>query len=494
MAIFILTCLLSQYILSQNKEIKGNHKIGLNGLLKIANKNSLDAFSAINKYQLDYGVYRSFKSSLLPSLSFETDPLTYKSSVVQRYDSQLNQDVYRNVKTLNSSAGLTLSQSILETGGTVSLNSTFNKLTNYTNGVINRFNIVPINISLNQPIWAFNRLKWMDKTANLKYEKAKKELIFHMQSINVKAVDYFFRWLLAQRKKEIAIQKEETAKRLFKIAQKRYKIGSIEKNDLLNLELEVFIARNEVTILSNKMVQTKKELELFLREDLSNYDKPYFEESLLGIKIKKSHALDLYRKNNPTFLDLGIKKIEAERDLDKTIKDNLFDLSLTASYGFNQQSEVFSEAYNDLLKQERIAIRFKIPILDWGERKRNRKMAKRNKQFKDLDLEQEETRLIQDLASKILEFNLQEELIFVAKRASQVAKESYEITEQRFLLGNVDLLRLTSSLKAWQSTNENYISKLSNYWKYYYEIQQLTLFDYKKKRELNIDFEKGILD
>lgn len=478
----------------QEFPINTDKKISLEELLKLANKNSLDAFKAKNKYANNYWQFKSYKSSLLPSLTLETEPIRYRSSVVERYDSQLNQDVFRSIKTLNSNAGLSLSQNILATGGTISLNSTFNKLTNYSDDNVNRYNVVPINIALYQPILAHNRLKWNMKTASLEYEKSKKELVYDIQGVNAKLVDYFFKWLLAFEKKKIALQKEQISKKLYDIAKKRYNIGSIEKDDVLNLELEVFNAKNDVAVLKNNLVKAKNNLSLFLRNELGDFEVPLLKETLLGLKIDRTQALNLYKKNNPKILDLAIKKIEIDRDLDQVVKNNRFDLSLTAGYGFNQQSDGFIQAYTNLLEQERVSLTFKIPLLDWGERKRNIRAAKKNKLVQDLDLDLEESNLIQLLEYKILEFNIQEELVLGSLRASDIAKESYEITEKRFLSGSVDLLRLTSALKAWQSANENYIAKISVYWKYYYEIQQYTLYDFVRKKELDIDLDKGILD
>ncbi|MCB4807936.1 TolC family protein [Tamlana sp. 62-3] len=488
---FIHTVLLSQSI---EKTIQAKD-ITLEDVLALASKNSLDAFKAKRQYEYSYWNFRAFKASLLPSIDFTTKPLTYTSSVVERYDSELNQDVFRPIRTLNSYAGLSLGQNISQTGGRISLNSTYNKLTNYTDGnTTNSFSVTPVNIALSQPLMAHNSFKWLKKTAPLEYKKAHKELISQLQNININAVQYFFNWALASKRKDMAGERVASSKKLFAISKKRYEIGSIEKEDVLNLELQLYNAETDLAIQENDLKRIKQDLELFLRSDLPENTVPILPELIPSLKINVDEAIALCEKNNPDMLDIEISKIEAERDLDQAIKDNRFDLSLTASYGLNQQAETFSGAYVNLLQQELVAITFTMPILDWGERRGNIKKARMNKAVLDIDNEQAESTLKQDIKAKIIDFNLQEKLVLNAQHASEIARESYLITEKRFLAGRVDLLRLTSALNAWQSSNESYMNKLSNYWRYYYQIQQYTLYNYRESRELTVDLEKGILD
>lgn len=294
---------------------------------------------------------------------------------------------------------------------------------------------------------------------------------------------------LASKKVEIAQENKISAEKLFNIGKKRYDLIAIERDELLNLELDVYNANTNLTQNLQTLQKTEAELKLFLRDKLPQKAVPELPELITNLSIDLNKAIALAYENNPDILDLKLRKIEALRDLDKAIKDNRFDLSLNASYGLNQQANTFVDAYGRFLDQQMVSIQLNVPVLDWGERKGKIKTAKMNKDVVDIELQQNEDSYKQDVTLNVLDFNLQKELVDGALRTRDIAKESYTLTEKRFLSGSVDFLSLTASRKAWQQANENYIRALESYWKIYYKVQQLTLYNFIKDTPLIQDFE-----
>ncbi|MEO9572287.1 MAG: TolC family protein [Polaribacter sp.] len=481
-------------ISAQKKEtLSIPQNITLNDVLKLAGKNSLDIFKAKRNYGVNYWEFRSYKSSLLPKIDFTTRPFTFNSALIERYDSEQNIDVYRQQQTINSFANLSISQDIRATGTSVFLNSSFNRLENFGDFETKSYNATPVRIGLVQPIMAFNRFKWEQKTAPLEFQKAKQDFLYELQTINLKAVNLFFNWALASKKVAIAEENKTTAKKLFNIGKQRYALIAIERDQLLNLELDVYNANTNLTQNQQALQKATAALKLFLRDKLPTGAMPTLPELISDLSINLNKAIDLAYKNNPDILNLKIKKIEALRNLDQVVKNNRFDLSLTASYGLNQQADTFVDAYGRFLDQQNVSIQFSIPVLDWGERKGKIKTAIMNKEVVDIELQQNEETYKQDITQNVLDFNIQHELVLGALRTNEISKESYHLTEKRFLSGSVDFLNLTSSRKAWQQANENYIQALQSYWALYYKVQQLTLYNFIDNTPLLQDF-KTILD
>lgn len=494
MYLFVIGLLFVQSGFAQNEvsEDQLQQQISLNEILKIASEQSLDMFRAKHNYGTNYWQFKSYESSILPKIDFSLAPLTYNRALVERYDSEENIDVYREQQTVNSYANLYLSQNIRVTGGTVYLNSSFNRLMNFGETDVLNFNVTPIQIGFSQPILAYNEFKWEHKTAPIRFEKAKKEYIQELQILKSKAVNLFFNWALATNRVSIAKENVESAEKMFKIGARRYKIGSLEKDDILNLELEVFNSKTNLTKVEKGYEKAAVDIMIFLRKDTWHYEEPALPELILNLKIDVEKAHKFAKTNNPNLLNLRLLEVEGERDLDRAIKENRFDLSLMASYGLNQQSETLDDAYKDFLDQEMIAIQFNIPLLDWGERRGNIKMAKSKREVLNIEIEQESEKLRQEISLKVIDFNLQEQLVLGDLKSKEISRESYEVTQKRFLSGRVDLLKLTSARKVWQNASESYIQSLFNYWKFYYEVQQLTLYDFMKNQTLDENFDKII--
>lgn len=492
----ICLCLNIPVVLAQNDGVleSAPQVITLDNVLEIAGKHSLDAFKAKRQYGVSYWQYRSFKSSLLPQINFESRPFTYNRALVERYDSEQNIDVFRQQQTINSYANLSVNQSIAATGTRFYINSSFNRLENFGDFQTESYNTIPVRVGLEQPIMAFNTFKWEQKTAPLEYQVAQQDFIYELQDINLKSVALFFNWALASKKVEIAKENKASAEKLFNIGKKRYELIAIERDELLNLEMDVYNANTTLTQNLQDLQKAEAELKLFLRDQFPQNAVPELPELIPNLNIDVNKAIDLANQNNPDILELKLKKIEALRDLDKAIKDNRFDLSLNASYGLNQQANTFVDAYGRFLDQQMVAIQLTVPILDWGERKGKIKTAKMNKDVIDIELQQNEETYKQDVTLSVMDFNLQKELVQGALHTRNISKESYQLTEKRFLSGNVDFLNLSSSRKAWQQANENYIQALQNYWTYYYKVQQLTLYNFIKEKPLVQDFETILED
>lgn len=462
--------------------LKHEKTVTMNAIIDKAGKNSLEAFKAKGQQDAHFWEFKAFRASLLPKMDLQFQPISYNRSVEKRYDSQNNIDVYRPQQVLNSYANISITQNILATGANVYLNSNFNSLTNYGDSVLKNYSVTPLRIGIYQPLMAFNQFKWEKKTAPLRYNLSKQNFIYELENINIKSVDLFFNWALASRRLDIAIESNLSAERLFTIGQQRYKLGSIEKDDLLNLELDLYNAKTNLTEVQKGLNEALANLNLFLRDENMTQAKPELPELISMLQISSEEALDLAIKNNPVNLTLNLRKIETLRDLDKVVKENRFDLSIRASYGLNQNANNLHDAYSSFLDQQIVAVQLNMPILDWGERKGNIKMAKMNKQVMDIELQQQEDQFKQKIRLKVADFNLQEQLVTGALQSSEIARTSYEVTEKRFLSGAIDLLRLLSAKKTWQATSENYIKSLSNYWRYYYEVQQLTMYDFINKK------------
>ena len=192
---------------------------------------------------------------------------------------------------------------------------------------------------------------------------------------------------------------------------------------------------------------------------------------------------------NPDILSYRQQILESEQALERSIRSGSFDANISASVGFNQAGRTLADAYINPSRQDAVSLSLSIPIVDWGIRKGQVNMARNNLKATQLSVEQDEQNLELELQITVTEFNRQQNLLKKAEEAMNIAITSYSINKQRFIVGRVDVNTVTLSQNRRKEAQRNYLSILSNYWKCYYTIRKLTLFDFEKQESLSFQFE-----
>ncbi|HKM92297.1 MAG TPA: TolC family protein [Prolixibacteraceae bacterium] len=469
--------------------LQAQNELSMQETMLLAQKQSLSSYKNKNVFLSNHWSYKSYKSSFLPHLNWYVNPVNYNRRMTVRYDYENNIDVYREQQTLSSYTGLNLSQVIVATGGKVYLESDIYRLQNFNSELDNSYSSTPFRIGLNQPIGAYNTLKWQKILSPIKYEKAKQEYIQSVQKVNSQTVNLYFNLLLAQSKKNIAEMNVATADTLYQMGKRRFDIASIQHEELLDLELSIFNSKIELAQAEKNLEKTRFNLLSFLGFDNNEKFQPVLPDMVQGLQIDVENAFELAQQFNPEILGLKQKMIEAESNLERARKNSRFSADLNLSYGLNQSANNLNNAYRDPLDQQMASISINVPLLDWGNAKGQRQMAQSQKQVTEIEVKQALLDFGQEVKLKVIDFNLQSQVVLSSAIADSLAFQSYEVTKKRFMLGKVDVLRLTNAMKNSQQAKENYINSMATYWRYYYEVQQYTLYDFINNQMLEEDID-----
>lgn len=480
--ILILSILTSNVVWSQNE-------LTMHEVMLLARKQSLDAYRTKNIFNASYWEFQSYKSGMLPHLNWYMNPVNYNRRMTVRYDYENNVDVYREQQTLSSYTGLNLSQVITATGGRVFVETDVYRLQNYNSDQVNSYNTTPFRIGLSQPIGAYNSYKWQKKISPLKYEKAKQEYIRSVQQINSKVVNLYFGLLLAHSQKNIAAMNVETAENLYKIGKKRFEIASVQHEELLDLELSKFNSSIELAQAEKDLEKARFNLLSFIGMEAESTIQPVLPGIVDHLQINAGEAWDLTQRLNPEMMGMKQRILEAESALERANRSSRFNADLNLSYGLNQTADNLGNAYRDPLDQQMVSLNVNIPLLDWGNAKGQRQMAHSQKQVAEIEVKQAMLDFEQEVKLKVIDFNLQSQVVQSAVKADSLAAQSYEVTKQRFVMGKVDVLRLTYAMKNSQQAKEAYINSLATYWRYLFEVQEITLFDFVNGVSIDEDFE-----
>ena len=461
--------------------------LSLNRTIEIASDSSLQAYGSKNQYQASYWAFRTYRAARLPSLNLKMTPLQYYRDIVRRYDSQNNLDIYREQQSLYSSGNLSIRQNVDLTGGTFFIDSDLGFIRNFGGDFIrSQYTSVPIRVGYSQSLFGFNSFKWEKQIEPLKYDKATKKFLYDREAISEVSTQYFFDLALAQTEYNMAKDYVAQSDTFYRIGEERFKIASISQNDLLTLQLD---ALNYGISLKNAEINLKRAMSAFvsfLNMEKETNVRLELPDRPKDMNISVDDALAHARENNPDFLSYRQDILEAEREVDRTQKNAVFDATFHASVGFNNTAETFLNAYRKPLQQNIVSIGLSIPLMDWGVRKGRVNMARNNLNVTKISIQQREINLEQDIVMTVNDFNIQQDMIRRAEEALRIANMAYNTTKERFIIGRADLNSLTLSQNRQKEAQKNYIYSLKNYWMSYYKIRKLTLFDFERNERLRV--------
>ena len=460
--------------------------------IDLATDSALEAFKNENLYLSGYWEYRSYRANRLPSVTLDLTPANYNRGFVSRYDSETDMDFYGLQRSYSASGALTIQQNLDILGGTFFVQSGLQYLRYMGDYASNQFSAVPVSIGYQQDLLGYNPFKWEKKIEPLKYEKVKKEFLYNTEQIAEQATSYFFALAMAQADYDLAVKNKLAADTLYAIGQRKFEITSITNDELYTLELEKVNAYNTLRSAELELKRAMFSLVTYLNLDPDTELRLRLPTRTHAYQLTAEEALLMARENNPTYLQTRQDILEAERDLDKTRCESMFQASFSASVGFNQAASNFRDAYRDPLRQDMVVLSISIPILDWGVRKGKYRMAKNNLSVIEISSRQSEVAVEQSVVMAVNDFNLQQELILSAEYALELAESAYAKTMTRFIEGNTDMNTLTLASNRKDEANKNYISALENYWLSYYQIRRLTLYDFVKGLSISHEFDQEL--
>ncbi|MBN2648491.1 MAG: TolC family protein [Prolixibacteraceae bacterium] len=455
--------------------------------ITIAQDSSLRAFIEKNEYLSDYWDFRTYQAEFLPKLELRATPFNYERAVREEYNSQNEEYQYIQSERLKSFANLSVTQNIPFTGGRIYIDSDLGRIQNIGGKI--EYSSTPIRIGIRQDLFDFNSFKWKKKTEPVEFERSKKNFFQSSQEIANTTIYYFFNLLFAQIELKIAQNDFAIADTLYQDGLKRHEKDAISLEDLYSLELSLMDASSDLERLEKNIRRSQTRLLSFLRMDKSLDVELIPPDNIHSINIEEQLAIEMARKNNPDILNIKLDKLYAEQNVERA-KKSRYSADLSISMGLNQTTDdnIIRNVYTDLENQQRVEVSMNIPIVDWGLSKKRIKLAESNREVVMARMEQQEIDFNENVIRTVEEFNMQKKLVERAAKADTLAQMMYDVTQQRYMIGELDIIKLNSAQNKKNSARKDYFGRLQEYWRYFYEIRVLTLYDFTKNKELSIDY------
>ncbi|TFV94759.1 TolC family protein [Algoriphagus kandeliae] len=432
-----------------------------------------------------YWQYRLFRSNYNPQLRLNGTIPSYSqafNSITQPDGSIEFLEVQQNFMDLE----LGLQQVISPTGGVISVNTSTNRFDNFLagpNDIQTRWSGVPVNVRFQQPLFAYNPYKWDKKIQPLLFEESKREYVQEMEEVSFFVSQLFFDYLLAQVNVGIAQQNLTNTEEIFSIEQARYDLGTTFEDKLLQVELQVLQARQDLAQAKLDLESSALAVKSFIGLDPNTEIELDSPEEVPFFDVNVDDAIELAFQNRAEALGFQRRKIEAEAAMAEA-KGQRFAVQLNASYGYNNAAFTWSDIYQNPNTQALVSLGFSVPILDWGRNKARLAQAEANQQLVEYTVQQDEINFEQEIFTKVKNFLMIRERLQVTKVSDEVAQRRYEIAIKRYQSGNVSITDLSIAQNEKDTNRRAYFSALKDYWLAYYELRALTLFDFENQELL----------
>ena len=464
--------------------------LSLQDAMARARTNSVDAEVALNQLKSAYWAYRSYKAELLPEFSLSATMPAYRKQY-SPYMDDTGSYIFVANNYLQMNGELSLTQNIWLTGGQFSVNTSLDFYRQLGTGAYNQFMSIPVAFTLSQPIFGVNNIKWDRKIEPVRYEEAKAQFMSATESVALSAIQYYFNFLLAKENLDISRQNLESAEKLYEVALEKREMGRISKNDLLMMELNLLDSRTELTDCESNYKSCMFQLTTFLDFDEGTAIEADVPMDLPLVEINYSDALERTETNNSFSKNMMRLQLEADYNVAKA-KGAQREISLFAQVGYTGTDHYFEGSYDNLRSNQVVQIGFEIPIVDWGRRKGQVKVAESNRKLVESQVRQETMNFRQNLFILVERYGNQLQQVQIAKRADEIAQRRYETNEQTFLIGKISTLDLNDSRLKKDEARRNYVNELYLFWYYYYQIRSLTLWDYERSSPIDSDIESFI--
>ena len=486
--ILLAACLWMPLMLhAQNDTLTHERDITLNEAIALARIQSVDAAVALNELMTAYWEYRTFRANLLPEVNF-TGTLPNYRKIYNSYQNADGTYSYVRDNVLGLSGEVSIDQNIWLTGGKLSLTSSLDYLKELGSNGSKQFMSVPVSLELTQPIFGVNTLKWDRRIEPVRYSEAKAAFISATEEVTMKAITYYFELLLAKESLATERQNKTNADRLYEVAIAKRKMGQISENDLLQLKLNALQSEADVTAaesnLNAKMFQLRSFLGVSEQETLN----PTLPTSVPMLNMEYKRVLEKALERNSFAQNIRRRQLEADYEV-ATARGNLRSIDLFASVGYTGQSNALSTAYRGLVDNQVVQVGVKIPILDWGKRRGQVRVAKSNREVVLSKIRQEQMDFNQNIFLLVENFNNQAQQLNIAQEADLIAEKRYRTSVETFMIGKISTLDLNDAQNSKDEARQKHISELYYYWYYFYQIRSLTLWDFARNTELEANFE-----
>ena len=420
------------------------------------------------------------KASLKSRFSLNLTPISYSQS--RQFDSRFS-DWYTN-RSLSSSGTFSISQPIIWTDATLSLNNSLSWQNNEstvggtTNS--NRAFSNSLYLSLNQPIFTYNRTKMNLRQIEMNYENARISYALQLLNVERNITSQFYSLFMSQQNLEISESELENAERNFNIIKDKVEADITTKDEYYQAELNLAQSRssleNQRVSLENAKDNFKQVLGIPLEEDI----RVVCDIEADPVIVSFDKALESAMSSRLELRQRQISREQQEMSMVQVKDNDSFNGNISLSVGIMGDDPEFPHVYDNPTNNPRVSVSFSVPIFDWGARKARIRAAEIERKMFELSAEEELKSIEMNVRSTCRSLDNLVGQIAIAEQSQRNAQLTYDLNEERYRNGELTGLQMNQFQNQLSNSKMSYTQAIINYKVQLLNIKILTLYDFEK--------------
>jgi len=461
--------------------------LSLEDAIQKAKSNSPFSKQIRSRYEAEQWRFKSNKAFLQPQLglSAQLPGFTRTINQITQPDGSI---LFRPLSQNFSSGTLSLSQNLLATGGTLSLNSGLSRIDLFENQGNNPnyyWRSAPLFLSFSQPLFRINQTKWDWQQQKISFDEATRVQMEQLEDLSISVTQKYFELLISEVQLKNARYNLKNNDTIFRISQGRFGIGKIAENELLQVELGLMNARNSVEISTVNKLTSEKEL----RNLLGEYEKAGIIEVSLPAEVPRP-ILDIEkaqieaRENRSDYKTLEMSENMARMNLRSSQISRRFTADLNLSVGFNQTATDINSAFKNLESQQSAFVGINVPLTNGGRNKAQIKQAEAELNATLENIKNRKNIIDIEVFNQVMQLRQLQASLDISAKADTIAQRRYEMAKNRYLIGKIDITNLTIAQQEKDEALITYIQTLQQYWLAWYSLRRATLFDFMQLKKV----------
>ena len=393
-----------------------------------------------------------------------------------------------NSRTTTESYGnFTISQPIVLTDARISLSNRFGYYDSYSEyaGTTTKGFSNNLSISLDQPLFTYNRTKLSLKELQLALENSQLNYAIQLLALEKQVTQAFYFVYQQQQRLDIANQAFQNMQKSYEVSKNKVDAGISPREEMFQAELNLATTKSDFENAQVSLENAKDDFKILIGMGL--YDDilvvPNIAVDTVAINI--SFAIDQGLANRMELRQREIAIETSQFDLIQTKALNEFKGNLGLSFGLFGDNQTVADVYANPTNNESVALSLTIPLWDWGERKARIKATEASIETANISFEEEQNNIILGIRKVYRNLlNLQNQ-IEIAKQSVINAQLTYDLNLEKYKNGDLTGMDLNIYQNQLSEKQLTYTNSLISYKLELLNLKIQTLYDFEKKEAVS---------